>query len=368
MATTSDSIDQFIEEQIAQLNIPGLAVGIVMGSSISWTGTYGFADLSTKKQVDEHTLFMAASVSKTVTTTVLMSLYEKGAFKLDDDISDYLPFEIRNLNHPDTPITFAMLLTHTAGLKGNDKTYPSTVIGDCPVSLLELIRGNFEPGGAYYDRQLNFSELEPGAHWDYSNEGYALIAFLIESITGVPFDAYCRQTLFAPLDMNETSWFLRDLDIASVAIPYVNFVDSPTPFVTGEEFGNLRGQDHYGYAAYPSGQLRTNVLELCRFMTAFTRREPTLAGAVLSRATIDLMTTMRVSIPDNPMMDGIGLCWYSSNLSGRRVWEHRGMDPGVSAYVAFEPCQDTGVAILGNGSALDPTPIADRLFQFSECI
>ncbi len=59
-----------------------------------------------------------ASISKTITATAVMQLWEQGLFELDDDVNDYLPFNVRNPNHPDVPITFRMLLTHTSSING----------------------------------------------------------------------------------------------------------------------------------------------------------------------------------------------------------------------------------------------------------
>ena len=64
-------------------------------------------------------MFILSSVSKTVTATALMQLYERGLFELNDDIDAYLPFEVNHPNYPSASISFKMLLTHTSGIKDN---------------------------------------------------------------------------------------------------------------------------------------------------------------------------------------------------------------------------------------------------------
>jgi len=82
-------------------HIPGMATCVVKDGEIAWTGAYGYADIYQEIEVADTTLFMIASVSKTLTGVALMQLWEEGLFGLDDDINDYLPFDVINPYYPD---------------------------------------------------------------------------------------------------------------------------------------------------------------------------------------------------------------------------------------------------------------------------
>jgi len=101
---------------------PSLAAGIIRGNELVWSQAYGYYDIENQKAATSQTLYLQASVSKTVTATALMQLYEQGLFRLDDDVNMYLPFSLRNPNHPDVPITIEMILSHRSSL-ADDNLY-----------------------------------------------------------------------------------------------------------------------------------------------------------------------------------------------------------------------------------------------------
>ena len=89
---------QFIESTMETHLIPGLSISIVKDENIVWERHLGYANINDEISVDENTMFILSSISKTVTATALMQLFENELFDLDDDIDDYLPFDV---NHPD---------------------------------------------------------------------------------------------------------------------------------------------------------------------------------------------------------------------------------------------------------------------------
>ena len=141
-----DNLDDYIISKMNYYNIPGLAACIVKDGEIYWTGTYGYANIEDSVEVSDSTLFILASVSKTITGVALMQLWEKGLFQLDDDVNNYLPFEVHNPNHPDSIITFRMLLTHTSSINDNWDEMPYYA-GDSPIPLGEYLENYLVPGG-----------------------------------------------------------------------------------------------------------------------------------------------------------------------------------------------------------------------------
>jgi len=130
-----DDLDTFIKEVMEKSHLPGLSACIVRNSNIIWSKGYGWADIENKISMTPDTVQNIASVSKTVTATAVMQLWEKGLFTLDDDVNGYLPFKAQNPRFPDVEITFRQLLTHRSSIKDGPAYEQSYAPGDPQISL-----------------------------------------------------------------------------------------------------------------------------------------------------------------------------------------------------------------------------------------
>jgi CubicO group peptidase (beta-lactamase class C family) len=329
ISNRSSNLDSIIVAKMDQHHIPGLAASIVRDGNIIWTGSYGYANIEDNIEVVDSTLFMLASVSKTVTGVALMKLWEAGSFELDDDINNYLPFEVRNPFFPDSAITFRMLLTHTSSINDNWAEMPY-YIGDSPIPLCQYLEDYLVPGGEYY-HTINYNSFPPGTNWDYCNVAVSLVGCLVEQIAG-NFSTYCKDFIFSPLDMYETSWFLAGLDTTHIARPYT---------YSG---GTYHVYPHHGYSDYPAGQLRTSALQLSRFLITFMQGGKIGSTRILDSTTVSLMTTAQY-----PQINvNQGLIWYRMLVDGRLIWGHSGGDRGVGTSMFYCPAEGTGVIFLGN--------------------
>ncbi len=341
-------LDSAIIRRMETYNIPGLAAGIIKNGELVWTGSYGLANIERNIPVNDSTMFMLASISKTVGTAALMQLWERGEFALDDNISDYLPIDIINPNFPGSAITFRQILAHTSSLNDNWDVMSSTYCeGDTPIPLEEYVADYFVPGGVYYDSAKNFNLWAPATRWDYCNHGFVLVGYLVQAITGIPFDQYCNDSLFTPLGMNHTSWFLAGLDTNNVAMPYRSTGYSYIPY------------GHFGYADYPAGALRSNVHDLAQHLIVCTEHGQAGGVRVLDAATIDTLTT--VQYPS--VHSGQALAWYASNSSGRAYWRHGGADQGVNTDHAWCAADRSGAICLTNSESYTGTrSVMSQLF------
>ena len=135
-----------------------------------------------------------------------MQLWEADLFELDDNINDYLDdFQVHIPYHYNDTITFRMLLTHTSSIDDNWTVLNNVTFwgGDSPIPLDSFLINYFTPGGIYYNTALNFVSAAPGTVYHYSNVGVTLAAYLVETISNIPFEQYCQDSLFSPLGMNE---------------------------------------------------------------------------------------------------------------------------------------------------------------------
>ena len=183
---TEDELINFIEQTMLLSQIPGLSISIAKNESIVWEKHFGYANIDDAIQVSDSTMFIISSISKTVTATALMELFEQGMFKLNDDIDGYLAFEGNPAHYPSSPITFKMLLTHTSGIKDNWGVMPY-YDGDPELELGYYLEQYLTVGGQFYGSDSNFPNNVPGSSYSYSNIAVALIGLLVEEISGERF-------------------------------------------------------------------------------------------------------------------------------------------------------------------------------------
>ena len=330
---------------------PGLSAVVVKDGAIVWRGAYGFRDAAAMHPVTPDTLFELASLSKTVLAVAVLQLVEHGRLVLDRDISAALSFKVRNPNFPDWPITLRMLLGHVSGIEDNWPVIKAHSVenADAPVTLSDWFRGYLTSGGAWYSKEANFSRNPPGTAFTYSNQAAALSALAVEGASGEPFDQYCREHIFAPLGMNETSYRLAELDPSHIAIPQAWHGDS---FV---ELG------HHGFPDYPAGTLRTSAPQLAHFLLMIINGGEYRGVRLLAPAMVRQMLT-----PQYPLLDpAIGLLWFNIWQGGDVFIGHEGEDPGVNTLMYFRPKDRVGVIVLTNGTSRFPAifTVATRLFE-----
>ena len=337
-----EELGTWMAERMSEARVPGLSAAIISGGEVKAIGAWGLANVEDNTPVSTDTLFNLASVSKTVLATAVMMAVEDGDIDLDEDINNYLPFEVK---HPysNKAITARMLLTHTSGISDNWDVLDSLYVeGDSPIALGDFLEDYLVKGGKYYDADWNYYE-DPGAMSDYSNVGASLAGYLVEAATATPFDTYCEQHIFEPLGMDESGWHLADVDVDNVAMPY------------GWVGGEWEPYGYYGYPDYPDGNLRTSAPQLARFLAAYTAGGVFDGTRLLSEDTVDEMLTLQV--PD--LDDTMGLIWYSWELGDDTVWGHNGGDDGVATEILFRKSDGVGVVLLMNGDGERWKPVEE---------
>lgn len=351
----SRSID--ISQSMEAAKIPGAAMVVIRDGQIESAEGYGIADVESGRKVTPDTLFTIASVSKTVTATALITLYEQGKFNLNDDINQYLPFELRNPNFPNTPITFRMLLTHTSSIHDSDiynqyyTLQEEPVLPDSPIALGDYLKDYLTHEGKLYSAKDNFLEDAPGTTYTYSNTGFGLVGLLVEQISGMPFDQYCKTAIFEPLGMGHSAWLFKNVDTEEMAIPYGynDLLRQPKPY------------GFYGYPTYPDGALKTSVNEYARFLSIFINEGKTFEGGqFLKPETVKEMLTLQTypGLEDK----SIGLAWHS----GSKFYNHTGGDAGINTFAAFEPVSRTGAILFTNGGGEFDIPGLARQVYFGQ--
>ncbi|MBN7815264.1 serine hydrolase domain-containing protein [Algoriphagus pacificus] len=220
-----DRIDQMLEETVSSNQVPGLVAMIVKDGKIVYHSAKGLADVPSNSAMAKDQIFRIASQSKAITSTAVMMLWEEGKIGLDDPISRYIPefanpqvltrFSYGDTTYSTRPasreIRIRDLLTHTSGLgygviDGNEQMkmiYNKAGIVDLfttePVKISDNIK-KLAKLPLHHD---------PGSKYTYS-EGLDVMGYLIEIVSGMPFDQFLKTRIFDPLGMTDTGFYLND--------------------------------------------------------------------------------------------------------------------------------------------------------------
>lgn len=345
--------DAYLTNRLNAGRMPGASMVVVKDGKWIFEKSLGKADISNNKDVTRHTIFMLASVSKTIVATAVMQQWEKGAIDLDIDVNNYLPFVLKHPVHQTDSITMRMLLTHTSAIEDNWNTMGSLyVYGDSPIALDSFMKEYFTPLGVFYDATGNFYSYQPGTQWNYSNMATTLAAYVVERVTGDLFSHYCDTAIFQKICMKNTSWLLSGIqDTTMIARPY-SYLG-----------GNYEDVGLYGYPDYPDGQLRTSVTSLTRFMTMYMQYGQFEGVRLLDSTTVDYMLQ-----PQTTVVPYQGIIFYSAPSSnGDLMWGHNGGDAGVATAMYFNIAKKTGAIVLTNGDgtqSVSPDVLADTLYKY----
>jgi len=390
-AKQQDPLDEFFKEKVDGIPLAGVAAGIIKDGKVVWSKGYGWADIEKKIPMSPDKVQNIASISKTFTATAVMQLWEKGLFKLDDDVNDYLPFAIRHPRYPEETITFRQLLSHRSAIKDGPAYDESYACGDPTLSLETWLKEYLTPGGQYYDEKENFHSWKPGEEGEipaepraYTNVGFGLLGYLVERISGEPFDEYTKAHIFEPLAMQESAWFIRDINIENHSIPYTYVPESAKPEegLTAASLpatypkrilltlldkdrplnkGSFRPHCLYSFPNYPDGLVRTSLNQQIRYLTAYLNNGIYEGRRILKDETVKLM------LSDQHF--GRGLCWNSYDFDQKgRLWGHGGNDPGVNTLMLFRQTDQVGVIVFTNTNLVRPIlfEIVKRLLEEAE--
>ena len=348
------NIDEFVQQQMELNHVPGLSAAIIAGDSVVWYNSYGYLNLEDSTPVNDSTMFNVFSIGKSLTAACAMQLWDDGLLGLDQNINDFLPFQVVNAWNGADSITARMLMSHTSGISDNgieDLILP----GDPTISLEYYMENLLSEGGEYYSMS-NFYMMQPGAYLHYCTHGPALTGYLVEEISGIDFHLYAKEALLTPLEMRKSAWFLNELNIENLAIGYKY------------QLGNYIPRPHRGHPAYPGFFLRSNAMELANFVTMLLSYGEFNGQAILSNVAVDSMTC--IQDPDFSFqygVSGLGL-FVREDLGERVVWGHNGGSiGGYAAQIYFCKEENSGVVLTTNSEKyLDE--LVEYMFDYADSL
>ena len=322
--SASNTVDSAIVKSMNEYSVPGAALAVVRDGKIVQIRGYGCANLEKNVAVDpERTVFHVASVSKPFVSLAVAQLAAKGTLDLHADVNKYL----RTMQVPNgwgKPITLHNLLTHTAGLEESVVGYAARTPAD------------IRPLGEFLAAKLPKRGWPPGDMTGYSNYGYALAGYVVESVSGKSFADYERDEILAPLGMTHSSFMqpMPDELARDAAISYRCLTESCIPIAPDYR------------SAYPPGGLVTTASDMSRYL--FAQLGDSVDGKrVLSDSVLRLLDERQFS--HDSSLAGLTYGFSEDQLLGVRSLSHAGGASGYTSFVVLVPTQRFGVFVVANG-------------------
>jgi CubicO group peptidase (beta-lactamase class C family) len=308
-------LDGIVPLQLDREDIAGATIAIIKDGKQLFAKGYGYADVKHKKPVAVETLFRIGSVSKLFTWTAVMQLVEQGKLDLGKDVNEYLDFKIPEAFRQ--PISLKNILTHTAGFEEQlkdlftaDKRSPNL--------------------GNYLKTHIPKRIFAPGTTPAYSNYATALAGYVIERISGQPFNDYIQQNIFKPLGMTHST-FAEPLPpelIPLMSNGYVLASDEPQEFET--------------IGAFPAGSLTSSAADMSKFMLAHLQEGRLGEAQILKPETTHLMHSRAFAL--DPAANAMAYGFYEESRNEQRIIGHGG--DTVYFHSGLELLTDAGVGIF----------------------
>jgi CubicO group peptidase (beta-lactamase class C family) len=320
-------LDGFMPYALEKNDVAGAVVVVVKDGKVLLEKGYGYSDLAKHAPVDPRsTLFRPGSVSKLFTWTAVMQLVEQGKIDLDKDVNTYLDFTIPP--YQGKPVTMRNIMTHTAGFE-------------------EAIRGliatdpkGIQPLGDTLKHWVPQRVYAPGTTSAYSNYATAVAGYIVQRISGEPFDQYVANHIFLPLGMRHSS-FSQPLPAALQPLVSKGYKQASDGIPKPYEYINLA----------PAGSLAATADDMAHFMIAHLQNGAYDGNRILRDETAVQMHTSATNTiqPLNRIMLG----FYESSINGHRAIAHGGDTEWFHSDLQLFPDDNVGFFVSTNSAGKD---------------
>ena len=344
--TDKAELESFLDGMLPALmrdkKVAGATISVVKDGQLYLSKGYGWQDVDKRIPVDpEKSLFRIGSVSKLFTWTAVMQLVEQGKLDLNADINTYLDFKIP-ATFPE-PITLTHVLTHTPGFEEDGR------------DLFTEDPGHMQAMGTWLPAHMPRRVRPPGVYSSYSNWATATAGYIVERVSGMPFDDYIEKNIFGPLGMNQTTArqplpTKYDGDMAK-AYAWANgrWESKPWEIITG---------------AAPAGSMSASANDMAKFMLAHLGNGSYNGARILGDSIAQVMHTQHFT--HDRRLAGFALGFYETKTHGLRVIGHGGDTRYHHTELALLPSENLGVFVSFNtdkGGELSFEPFLETLLD-----
>ncbi|SIN59590.1 CubicO group peptidase, beta-lactamase class C family [Parasphingorhabdus marina DSM 22363] len=313
-------IDSFVEQRMADLAVPGVAIALIADGEIVHARGFGVTHAE-GEPVTENTAFMIGSISKPFTATAILQLADQGVLGLDDPVVQHLPwFRTREKSRSDA-ITIRHLLSHRSGLSMFDGNRNQDGVSNAADALEQVVRdmANLQLVSA------------PGARYQYSNANYQILGLLLEQLGGRPYEDAVTASIITPETMPDSGAGQLQPGTAGAALGHRYWLTRPQLY---------RGE--IGRAVVAQGGVHASSRDLAGFLIHFLNRD----GHFLSPEMQDQMLTP--SEPGSSARYALG--WFVRDFDDDRLVFHTGSNPGYQSIAGFSPEHRYGFVVLANAT------------------
>ena len=318
-------LHSFVKKQMEEFHVPGMVFVLVKDGKVFYAEGFGFANVEKQTaMIPDRTVFRAGSVSKLITATAVMQLYERGKIDLHKDVNTYLTqFKLPN-NYPQ-PVTVADLLRHTGGF---DEIFVG-MHARTPEKLLPL--------GEYLGMRMSPRTIAPGQLIAYSDYGMSLAGLVVELVSGESFAQYIQHAVFQPLTMDSTTFRqpLPDHMKSEIATGYSYRNGKYIPYAL--DYVNV----------VPAAGLHTTAMDMAKFMIAHLQNGCYEGNCILQAETVQEMHKQQFT--HHPLMRGRAYGFSEWIQNGQRAIFHDGGMPGFMSRFFLLPDHNMGFFIACNG-------------------
>jgi CubicO group peptidase (beta-lactamase class C family) len=298
-------------------DIAGAVISIVKDGKVLYQGGYGYADVEKKRPMDpERVMIRIGSTSKLFTWTAVMQLVEQGKLDLHRNVDDYLDFKVSPAG-PE-PITLLDLMNHRGGFEEGLK------------DLLSMDPHTFQSTETYLKEHPRPLLFAPGTVPAYSNYGAALAGYIVQRVSGEPFERYIENHIFLPLGMQHSTFAqpLPERFQGMISRGYRTASTEPQPYEL--------------VVTSPAGSVASTAADMARFMLAQLQLGRLGDYEMLDRQTAELMQS-----PSETALPGFGTMahgFFYETRNGRTVIGHGG--DTIFFHTEFELLPQEGVGIF----------------------
>jgi CubicO group peptidase (beta-lactamase class C family) len=297
----------------------------------------GYADYNSKRMLNDSSVFELASVSKQFTAMGIMILKEKGSLSYEDNIKKYFP------QLPYDNITIRNLLTHTSGIPSYEDQFEKNWDRKKIAFNKDIIDMLVQRHDTLF--------FKPGTKWQYSNTGYALLASIIEKVSGTSYNDFMAKNIFQPLGMRHTFIYNSRRTTRKFPDNYaLGFVysDSLRRYILPDDLSKF-DMVYYLDGIVGDGCVNSTTGDLFKWDRAL------YSNKLVSKASLDEMLSplVRTSPTDSTSFYGFGVSVQPKSDKGK-VISHTGGWPGYHTMIVRWPDIDQTVIILSNNEAALP--------------
>lgn len=329
-----DDFDNYIEGLMEYGYMPSLVACIVKNNTVVWSKGYGYSCYYREKDATVDTVYPVASVTKSITATAIMQLNETGLIGLDDNVSEYLSFDLKNPKYPNINITFRMLLAHQSSLADTIIRYSIFTKFLFLIPSYDWLDEYFLPGGSLYNSKV-WNNYPPGGNVCYSTVGTEILGYLLEQVTHQSYVDYCQEHIFEPLKMRNTSFYFSDFDKDKLACLYFWIVGFYLPIP------RIQANWHAG------GGLKTTISDLSHFLIMHTSGGVYEDVRILKEESVEEMHRVQYCCYAGSVLHGLG--WYLKTFpDGETYGGHGGYHQGARAEMKMRYSDKVGVLYFWN--------------------